>query len=212
MGNPISYVTILRNFCGFNHINNPCVFADTWISISTSSETADWRTLLAHCPSNTGMTPGLSLVVLFFSLSPFNSSLKVFQWALLSPAQFLFPLWDKHTQYYQQAWCRVDQLMNRKPTIQSVTAGSESGIGGLFFLFLPPFLEGWRRTLLVLQMYNCNLTVICSDDFLFLEVSMETKILVWGDGRSHIWHTVRPQNFTVQVNFAPEKAKCSAKA
>lgn len=71
--------------------------------------------------------------------------------------------------------------MNRKLKVQSVTGGSESGIGLLFFLLLPHHflqLEGWRRTLLVLQMFNCSLTVICSDEFLFLEVSIETKILI----------------------------------
>lgn len=149
-----------------------------------------------------------------FITFPFNSSLKVFQWALLSPAQFLSPLWDKHTQYCQQGWCHVDQLMNRKHKIQSVTAGSESDTGLLFFLFLPlsfPATERWR-TLLVLKMFNCSLTIICSDELLFLELSIETKILIWGDVRSHIWHPVRSQSFTVQVNFALEKAKCSVEA
>ena len=57
----------------------------------TSTEMADWRTLWAHCPSNTVMPPsGLSLVSLVLSLFPFKSSFNLFQWALLTPVQRSF--------------------------------------------------------------------------------------------------------------------------
>jgi len=54
----------------------------------TSAGMADQKSSRAHCPSHTGVPlPGLSLACLLLTLSPFKSGLKLFQSALLTPAQ-----------------------------------------------------------------------------------------------------------------------------
>lgn len=108
----------------------PCAFAISWISVT---ETANPRTLLAHCPPNFGLllthTPLASLVLSFSSL---KYILKLFQWALLSPK--LVRQW--YPTCHLQAWCCIKWPMIKSPKILPVTTISEAGID---LLALPVF-------------------------------------------------------------------------
>lgn len=145
-----SFVTILRHFCGFWHINNPCVFAARWISIPYLHW--DSRTSLACCPSNIGVVPpGLSLVSLFSSLFPFKSSLKLFPWALQTPVQRSCPPFETRKVYPilhhdQQAWCHANWPMIKNPQILPVTPGLEAGIDLMALLVSSVIIPcNWRH-------------------------------------------------------------------
>ncbi|XP_053800661.1 cytochrome c oxidase assembly factor 8 isoform X1 [Vidua chalybeata] len=64
------HVIVLRHFCGFQHINIPCVTAATWIFIPSVREITDGRTSPAHHLSV--LLPGY-LQAWFYPFPPSNS-------------------------------------------------------------------------------------------------------------------------------------------
>lgn len=81
-----SYMTILRHFHGYYHINKPCVFAPACISISYVL----WSGRLNDFASPLSLDSDFSLVILVLFLSLFNSTLKLSQWTLAIPVQISF--------------------------------------------------------------------------------------------------------------------------
>lgn len=82
----------IQPFLGISMISNSSISLVTLLLHGSPSPTftgmGDQGTLPAHHPTESGiLPPGLSLASLVSSLSPFNSSLKPFQWVLLTPEQ-----------------------------------------------------------------------------------------------------------------------------
>lgn len=108
----------------------------------TSTGTGDQRIFLTHHQTNIGiLSPGLSPVSLILSFYSFKSSLKLFQWALLTSVEkSFFPLWNSvscvinNPMSYKMTH---DQKKNQQNKALLVTPGLEPHIDCWLFLFLP---------------------------------------------------------------------------